>query len=174
MGAPSRSKRRWKLRALVALFLLGTGLILYDFARFAGVCSYYARLARRGYRLVSVPVSSNEAIVGLTGDQGRIPKALDLLRYRGTPLLITSGTGKAATRKDLVNMQGHSAVNIQTVWKKILLEPRSGSTIENAEESGKLLLQNGIRRVILVTSEYHMLRALRIFKSVMPRLEIIA
>ena len=118
-------------------------------------------------------VSQDEAIVVLTGDQHRIPKALELLRHRGSPLLVISGTGRNTTLRDLVNQQEDAAVGIHQVWKKIIVESRSGSTIENAEDAGSILLEHKVHRVILATSEYHMLRALRIFDWFFPGWNIV-
>jgi uncharacterized SAM-binding protein YcdF (DUF218 family) len=169
----SREKiRRW-LWVILLLLLAGSAWVFYDFSRFAGACSEYAKLARQGARLGGRPVEPGEAIVVLTGAPGRIARALELLRLRGSPLLIISGLGRGATLTTLVNRQGDSAVDIHKVWKKIVTESNSGSTIENAQESGKILLARGVTRVILVTSEYHMPRALRIFRIVMPKMEFI-
>jgi uncharacterized SAM-binding protein YcdF (DUF218 family) len=116
--------------------------------------------------------SLNEAIVVLTGDKGRIPKALELLRERGSPLLIISGVGKGATLVDVINNQGGAAGNIRELWNRIELEAKSQSTIENVYESGKILLEKKNKRVILVTSDYHMPRSLGIFRRVLPQQEI--
>ena len=48
--------------------------------------------------------------------------------------------------------------------EKIWLEGDSDSTQENAAFSAKLLLPRGIRRIVLVTEAYHMLRAERDFR----------
>jgi uncharacterized SAM-binding protein YcdF (DUF218 family) len=47
----------------------------------------------------------------------------------------------------------------------IWLEGKSDSTQENAAFSAKLLLPLGIRRIVLVTEAYHMLRAERYFRK---------
>ena len=49
--------------------------------------------------------------------------------------------------------------------EKIWLEGDSDSTQENAEFSAKLLLPRGIRKIVLVTEAYHMLRAERYFRK---------
>jgi uncharacterized SAM-binding protein YcdF (DUF218 family) len=53
----------------------------------------------------------------------------------------------------------------------ILVENLSGSTKENAEFTARLLREQGIRNVILVTSWYHSRRALRAFRHFAPEAE---
>lgn len=156
---------------ITAFAALLSGMVLWDFYRFAQVCRSY------GHDAVSptlpADVSNAEAIVVLTGDKRRIPKGLELLRQRGTPWLIISGTGKNAKLVDVVNNQGDAAKNIHQHWNKIVTESRSQSTVENAYESGKIIEAKQVKRVILVTSDYHMPRALRIFRLVLPGTEVI-
>ena len=141
--------------------------LLMDIARFSWWCRVYAIQSAQGPSQI-VPLIDREAIVVLTGDHSRIPRALLLLRTRGSQLLIISGTKKGVTLTDLVNTQGDSTLNIHEIWQKIVVESQSSSTKENAEESQKILLQHGIKRVILVTSDYHMLRSLHIFRHTAP------
>ncbi len=174
---PSRSYgwkyrlRRWLgvfiVVALLVVILLGSAV-----SRFAKICEHYATIAEGSPPLPS-DVKADEAIVVLTGDRHRIPKALDLLRSRQAPLLIISGTGKGATLTDLVNQQGGAKGNIHQIWTRIVVESNSSSTIENAVQSGKILRARGIHRIILVTSEYHMARASQIFHRALPAIEII-
>ncbi len=155
-------------RGALLLAVLVFGYFIFDAGGFVWCCRRYSDQAKLGPQQITKPVNAHEAIVVLTGDHARIPKALELLRLRGTPWLIISGTGKGTTLLDLINQQGDSAVNIHENWKKIIVESHSASTIENAEESRSLLRQKGIEDVILVTSEYHMCRALQVFRDVAP------
>jgi uncharacterized SAM-binding protein YcdF (DUF218 family) len=150
------------------LLVAGVAWLVVDAGKFLWWAHQYGLQAEQGLRQIPVPVSPDEAIVVLTGDHGRIPKALEVLRSRGSPLLIISGTRKGTTLTDLVNQQGDSTINIHENWNKIVLESRSGSTLENAEESANILEKYHVDRVILVTSEYHMYRAAVIFRMVAP------
>lgn len=109
-----------------------------------------------------------EAIVVLTGARGRIPKAVQLLRQRDSGLLFISGAGKGITKKELLNQQGDAAAGATQLWQRIEVEDQATSTIENAQETAKILKEKKIQRVILVTSDYHMPRALAIFQRVYP------
>jgi uncharacterized SAM-binding protein YcdF (DUF218 family) len=160
--------------AFISIILLSAIAFVMDFRRFARSCAEYGESAQKGLGLLtSFPVSPTEAIVVLTGDRYRIPRALEALRLRGSPLLIISGAGRGISLTELVNQQRDATINIHEIWKKIILESNSQSTIENAEESAKIVVKNKIDRIILATSEYHMLRSVTIFRRVMPDVEII-
>lgn len=121
--------------------------------------------------LRDLPVSSDEAIVVLTGDSGRIPKAFEILRNRRSPWLIISGANKKVALAELVNQQGDSSLNIHEVWERVVVESRSSSTVDNAVESRALLNDRKIKRVILVTSDYHMYRTLKVFNVYAPEFQ---
>lgn len=161
-------------RALVLIGLFGLVLIgwwAWDLSHFLEGCRHYSRMAQ--HVVLPPEVNQNEAIVVLTGDRGRIPTALNLLRRRGSPWLIISGTGRGASLVDVLNSQGQGASQLHEYWNRIIAEPRSQSTIENVYESGKILLEKKISRAILVTSDYHMRRSLKIFHIVLPKIETI-
>jgi len=123
---------------------------------------------------IESPPTDNEIIVVLTGDQKRIPKALELLRQRGAELLIISGTGRSSSLTDIINQQGDVAGNIQEIWRKIIIESNSSSTIENALETRKILVSRATKRIVLVTSDYHMPRSLHIFRRLLPQYDYIS
>jgi uncharacterized SAM-binding protein YcdF (DUF218 family) len=170
---PPFSKLRWTKYVVLSLLCLFLLTLVVQMYRFGVACAYYAQVARIGMKTLPPDVSPNEAIVVLTGDRKRIPKALELLRLRGSPLLIISGAGKGITLTDLVNQQGDAAVRIHEVWDKIFVESRSSSTRENAQETAELAKKRHLTRIILVTSEYHMPRASAIFHQTMPWEDII-
>jgi uncharacterized SAM-binding protein YcdF (DUF218 family) len=153
-------------------FIIGVGLcvgsvwVAFDFSRFARECKVHA-LAAANPSLAG-QAKPHEVVVVLTGDHTRIPKAIELLRRRESEFLLISGAG--ASLKDLVNQQGDSSTNIHEVWQKIRLESQSTSTIENARNSIPLLVKANVQNVVLVTSDYHMFRALKIFQRLGPSL----
>src|ERR1019366_4908675 len=78
--------------------------------------------------------------------------------------VVASGGGQgdrvmAKIMRDALVAEG---VPRESIW----LEGDSSSTQENAAFSAKLLLPRGIRRIVLVTVAYHMLRAVRDFRKV--------
>lgn len=110
--------------------------------------------------------SPKEAIVVLTGARGRIPRAVQLMQSRDSGLLFISGAGKTTTKKELFNQQGGAAGAASEIWARVEVESLSTSTIENAQETRKFLRPRKFEKVILVTSDYHMPRALAIFRRV--------
>lgn len=154
----------WLLLGIFAAFFI-------DFAFFFIQCRGFSEQSLLGIDQLKTPKIENEAIVVLTGDRNRIPRAVELLRQRDSKLLLISGGGKGIKLVELVNFQLDSKENMQEIWKKIILESNSTTTIENAIESQKILSLQKIGRVILITSEYHMPRSLIIFRTIAPELE---
>lgn len=161
---------KWKWLFGLALFTV-LAYLAVDFVRYVNICRYYFELANRGTDAIAWKPGDREAIVVLAGDVGRIPKAIGLLRIRKSPLLIISGAGQRVTKTALLNQQGDAVTHARETWEKIFIESKSTSTRENAEESGKILSARGIQQVILVTSEYHMPRALATFRLILPSLQ---
>lgn len=168
------AKKLLQYRTFGFLFGLLLILLVADSISFFFTCRNYSLLTPIPNSSIPKEVIEKEAIVVLTGDRKRIPMAIELLRLRGSPLLIISGTGKGATLTELINSQSRSAGNAQEIWKKIIIESQSTSTIENAVETGKILKRQGTNRVILITSEYHLPRSLAVFRSVVPGPEYFA
>ncbi len=52
--------------------------------------------------------------------------------------------------------------------KDIVLEKKSKNTIQNAVLCKKIILDNNFKKIIIVTSPYHVFRAFVIFKNVLP------
>ncbi len=123
---------------------------------------------------ISLPkeVPTSEAIVVVTGDQGRIPAAIDLLKSRNSPWLIISGAGKRTTLTDLINTQVGAVQNIQSVWNKILID-QSTSTLENAKATQNIVKEKALTRLSLVPHDYHMWRASHLFRQIIPNVELI-
>ncbi len=169
MPPPRRSRRA----TFILLVLLAVPVFFgVSLSRFLHTYGRYHDRALLESGQIPVPRIDREAIVVLTGDHGRIPDALKLLQERGSSLLVISGTGKGTSLTDLVNQQVGAIFHIKDTWEKIVLDSNSSSTIENAERTAPILARRGIQRIILVTSDYHMGRALAIFHQVMPEMEI--
>lgn len=163
--------RALKIFSLVGL--LTTLFLLVDGLRFAGLCRHYGRLTQLGSGQIPLPVEGNEAVVVLTGDRGRIPRALELLESRKSNWLVISGVRQGTKLEELLNIQGGTIGSIPRIWSKIIVESGSTSTIENAIETARVLEGKNIRRIILVTSDYHLPRAQAIFNRWLGNTEIV-
>lgn len=161
-------RKRPHLLLLVPLAVLGM-----DSFRFWMVYRFWASRAELGSGQLASEAPPKEAIVVLTGDKKRIPNAMELLRYRHSDLLIISGTARGITLTDVANTQGTGSAPIHEIWDKIVLDSVSTSTLQNAENSGDLLRKRGLRHLVLVTSDYHMDRALAVFVRALPGFDIL-
>lgn len=165
---------QWKWGRAVAALLFALAVAgSVDFGRFLTLYWKYHQLALKGAEQLSVPASEKEAIVVLTGDTGRIPRALELLKVRGSAQLLISGAAKGVGLAELVTQQGASTKSLPEVWTKIALESDSTSTLENAVYTREHFKPAPIDRIVLVTSDYHMGRSLGIFQREITGIEIL-
>jgi len=111
-----------------------------------------------------------DAIVVLAGGRGRLAAAGDLWsRYRGSehePTLYFSGVGSQTTFK-VIQSQLRSGVSAVLKPEQVVLENESTNTEENARLLAKNARTRGWKKVLLVTSRYHMKRARLIFGKVL-------
>ncbi len=111
------------------------------------------------------PVERADAIVSLAGGSGRLDRGLELLLEGRADVLLLSGTGRGAAIEDIFPNRDLSELGSRV----ILLESRSTSTYENAIEAWAVLTSRGnVREVVLLTSNYHMLRSEYVFRKVFP------
>ncbi len=99
----------------------------------------------------------NDTIFVLTGDERRIPYALrklENLQY-GNLYIIGAGTG---------NLTERPHVNI---------ESESKSTYQNALAIQKITQQQNLNRIVIITTEDHMNRALYLLRDVLPETDIV-
>ncbi len=115
-------------------------------------------------------------IVILTGGTNRIKdglkiienfKKLKKINYK----ILVSGTGLGFTKSSLKIKLGPK-FNPQLIQCCIDLDNISKNTSTNASETLKWISKNNIKEFILITSNYHMPRAILEFKNIMPNLKI--
>ena len=85
--------------------------------------------------------------------------------------ILVSGTGMGFTKSSLKKKLGPN-FNPQLIQCCIDLDSVSKNTLTNASETFKWTSKNDIKEFILITSNYHMPRAILEFKNVMPNLKI--
>lgn len=106
----------------------------------------------------------SEAIIVLTGGSGRVEAGLDLLRAGAAPHMLISGVHPDATARDIL-IQNNLGNELDTLGPRIALGHQARDTIGNAREAGRFVANRDIASVILVTSTYHMPRALAEFQA---------
>jgi len=106
----------------------------------------------------------SDAAVVLTGGSGRIEYALDVLRAGKAGRLFISGTDPLVTKADLVRRNPGRTRILKCC---VDLGSEAKDTRSNAEETGRWLKRHNYRAVRLITSDWHMRRALYEFKRVL-------
>ena len=115
-------------------------------------------------------------IVILTGGANRIKDGLKIIEdFKNSKninyKILVSGTGMGFTKSSLKKKLGPN-FNSQLIQCCIDLDSVSKNTLTNASETFKWTNKNDIKEFILITSNYHMPRAILEFKNVMPNLKI--
>lgn len=97
-----------------------------------------------------------DAIIVLTGSQGRIERALDLLERGNAPWLLVSGVDREVRPGEFAAEFGVSPRLMQCC---LTLGYRAYDTRSNAIEAGLWIGEHHARSVRLVTADWHMRRA---------------
>jgi len=121
-------------------------------------------------KMPNSPKEKLDAIVVLTGGSNRIDEGFNLLDKHLANKLFISGVYKTTDTKQLLNR-----------WRKeephnldccIVLDFEAKNTIENVEETKEWLAKENYKSIYLVTSNYHMPRALLEFRKRLTNIKI--
>lgn len=152
------------------------GLVVIAAAIVVGLSLY---LAPNDLAACQQPGSSNckkaDAIVVISGGdtQARTNKAIDLYKNNWAPLLIVSGA--AADKSGLSNAAAmkKQALSQDVPESVIITEEASETTKQNAVEVAAIVKKRGMKRIILVTSGYHMQRAKLEFSAQLKDIDVV-
>ena len=114
--------------------------------------------------------SHTDAIVALTGGRNRITEAVKLLNQNKADKLFISGVDKNISLKNIQRTQKIKSSR----FSKIQIGHNADNTVENAIETKQWVENNHITSIRLVTSNYHVARAILEFKLHIPEISIIA
>jgi len=117
--------------------------------------------------------SKTDAIVVLTGGSERIKHALYLLEKGYAEKLFVSGVHKEVKLYELLYIHGYRLDEIKILRDKIELGYTASDTIENAEEIANWVKKNNIKSIRLVTSNYHIRRAILEIQDKLPDIKIV-
>jgi uncharacterized SAM-binding protein YcdF (DUF218 family) len=106
-----------------------------------------------------------DAILVLTGDEKRIPEGYRAWKEGKARELYILGAGGGARLERI--LPGHPALSPAEL-RRIHVEGWSENTLENAFAAKGVVAEGGFRKVILVTSDYHMPRAHLAVRTVLP------
>ncbi len=111
------------------------------------------------------PVVS-DGVVALTGPgTERLEAATALLEAGKAKRLLVSGVNRQASRKDILGVTGA----VKPIYDCCVdLGFQAANTVGNAREAADWVEAKGYKRVIIVTADYHMPRAMLELKATMP------
>ncbi len=106
-----------------------------------------------------------DAVIVLTGGQGRLAAGLELLEANPRARLLVSGVGAGVRAADLSVPE--------SMQPRVDLGRTAVDTVGNAVESRLWAEEHGIRSAILVTSAVHLQRSMLLFRELAPDLDIV-
>lgn len=155
---PKRASSLWiGLGVIVCVLLVAT----------AGFASF----AENSRNIVRPANLSVDGIVALTGGPERISAAVRLLERKTARRLLISGVYPATTARQLSEITKAEA----SLFKCCVdLDKRAPDTRGNAVEAANWATKHKFRKIAVVTSDYHILRAIAEFSRAMPNVELVA
>jgi len=122
---------------------------------------------------ISSPVGPDtDGIVVITGGQQRLADGLHLLQSGTGKALLVSGVGRGVSKSILADELDLGAPAMTLLDCCVTLEFRASDTRENALAASQWAAKNKFQSLRLVTSNYHMPRAKRVFTSKMPDIKL--
>lgn len=113
---------------------------------------------------------SVDGVVALTGGAERIAAALAILDEGRARRLLITGVHPNTSEADLIRQTGHRELFICCVD----IDKRALNTVGNAREVSRWAQSHGYSSLLVVTSGYHMPRAMLELERFAPRVQLIA
>lgn len=116
-------------------------------------------------------LSPADAIVVVSGDSDRMKQAINLYEQGYAPKLILSGAAKEGFTSNALAMRIEASQS-GIPNEAVILEEKANNTYENALYTKEIVLSQGMKNIILVTSPYHQRRVYETFKNVFKGLGV--
>ena len=122
------------------------------------------------------PTEKADAIVVLTGGNGRVEHGFEMLAEGAAPILFISGVGGKGTLSEMLAAHASPATReaIQAKGGAIVLGHAASTTRTNAAEVAEFAKGRNLQSIRLVTAHYHMPRSLLEFRYALPEIGFIA
>ncbi|MGV1013855.1 MAG: YdcF family protein [Methyloceanibacter sp.] len=121
-------------------------------------------------RKAQVPAAAADGIAVLTGGVSRIDQAMQLLEQGKAKRVLITGVYRGTTEKELQRL---ASAGDQYFACCVDIDKDAYNTIGNAAETSEWVALHGYNSLIVVTSNYHMPRALAELARVMPTVDLI-
>ena len=148
------------LRLIFDSLLLAVVLLVIGFFIFTGNLQ----------RSQPVPEGTADGIAVLTGGVARIDEAMKLLAQGKAKRLLITGVNRTTSTEELKQLASEGD---QLFTCCVDIDKEARNTIDNATETSEWVALHRYRSVIVVTSNYHMPRALAELARVMPGVTLI-
>jgi uncharacterized SAM-binding protein YcdF (DUF218 family) len=152
-------------RIVLVLKLLGTAGVAASCIFLFGFVAFLHSLERAD----QAPPHRADAIVALTGGAERISDAVEWLKNGSGKRLLISGVAHDVTRERLA----HKAPAVRD-WLQCCIDlgHAAQNTVGNAKETRHWVTSHGYRSLLIVTSSYHMPRALVELRRQLPGIDL--
>lgn len=161
----ARLKSIWaKMPRKIRLVL--TGLLVLACVYSGGFLWFLSEIPRS---VQTGPQSPSDAIVVLTGGPARIDAAMGLLTSGRGARLLVSGVHPGVTKEELSGLLSADKALFDCC---VDMDWRAEDTIGNAAETAAWVEANSFQTLLVVTSAYHLPRALRELGHTMPTTEL--
>lgn len=118
------------------------------------------------------PLAVTDAIVVLTGGEGRVQYGFHLMEQGKAKTLFISGVGTGVTQAELLKAFATEELK-RTIGDNLVLDHAASNTKSNAEQTAMFMHERGYRSMRLVTAGYHMKRSLLECRLLMPDVHIV-
>lgn len=134
------------------------------------VSAGFAAFSTRIMRYDSDEPAAGDAVVVLTGGELRVREGLRLFENGAGRRLLISGVNRSTSRDDLRRLTGVAPLLFNCC---VDIDYVAHDTIGNAAETRNWLRTWGFRRLVVVTSNYHMPRTLMELRRALPDTELV-